>query len=168
MVPLGQRFYPSECAFPLRKCFFLLGWEGRRNKHGIIDELLPHLICDTPTGHVANLLVRFALANEKVVPAGWAPRTLVQCGVAYPEIWDILHGMYESQVMLILPLCPLSFLHSASCFPPFFGCCSRPYEMADTLTSSRPCYVFTTHSFYPLYIPADHHVLFQNATDTPI
>jgi len=66
VVPLGQRFYPSECAFPLR--------------------------------HVANLLVRFALASDKIVPAGWAPRTLIQCGVAYAEIWDILHGMYESQI----------------------------------------------------------------------
>ena len=24
VIPLGQRFYPSECAFPLRKCFHLL------------------------------------------------------------------------------------------------------------------------------------------------
>lgn len=21
VIPLGQRFYPSECAFPLRECF---------------------------------------------------------------------------------------------------------------------------------------------------
>jgi len=66
------------------------------------------------TGHVANLLVRFALASDKVVPAGWAPRALTQCGVAYPEIWDILHGMYESQVKFILFIYP--FLSSRFVF----------------------------------------------------
>lgn len=67
-------------------------------------------------GHVANLLVRFALGSDKVVPAGWAPRTLVQCGVAYPEIWDILHGMYESQVIFGFSSLPfiLSFRYYSS------------------------------------------------------
>ncbi|KAJ7103618.1 nucleoporin [Mycena belliarum] len=66
VVPLGQRFYPSESAFPLR--------------------------------HVATLLVRFSLANKGALPFGWAPRTLVQCGVPFPEVWDVLHEMYESHV----------------------------------------------------------------------
>ena len=38
VVPLGQRFYPSECAFPLRKCFLLLLLEGWRKKREVIDE----------------------------------------------------------------------------------------------------------------------------------
>ncbi|KAF7970509.1 hypothetical protein HWV62_23741 [Athelia sp. TMB] len=66
IVPLGQRFYPSEYAFPLR--------------------------------HVATLIVRFALTHKGVLAPGWAPRILVQCGVPYGEIWDVLHGMYESQI----------------------------------------------------------------------
>ncbi|KAF8213123.1 nucleoporin [Mycena galopus ATCC 62051] len=66
VVPLGQRFYPSESAFPLR--------------------------------HVATLLVRFSLANMGKLPFGWAPRILVQCGVPFPEVWDVLHEMYESHV----------------------------------------------------------------------
>ncbi|KAJ7092652.1 nucleoporin [Mycena epipterygia] len=66
VVPLGQRFYPSESAFPLR--------------------------------HIATLLVRFSLANKGVLPFGWAPRILVQCGVPFPEVWDVLHEMYESHV----------------------------------------------------------------------
>lgn len=66
------------------------------------------------TGHVANLLVRFALANGKTVPSGWAPRTLIQCGVAYPEIWDILHGMYESQVSFHSSTTLLLFFHFVS------------------------------------------------------
>ncbi|KAI0670007.1 nucleoporin [Trametes maxima] len=66
VIPLGQRYYPSESAFPLQ--------------------------------HVASLLVRFALAHKGDLPFGWAPRILVQCGVSYPEVWDILHEMYESQV----------------------------------------------------------------------
>ena len=49
-------------------------------------------------GHIASLLVRYSLANKGKVPFGWAPRILVQCGVPYPEIWDILYEMYESQV----------------------------------------------------------------------
>ncbi|THH34060.1 hypothetical protein EUX98_g164 [Antrodiella citrinella] len=64
--PLGQRFYPSVSAFPLR--------------------------------HIASLLMRFMLAHKDVVPNGWAPRILVQCGVPYADIWDILHEMYESQI----------------------------------------------------------------------
>ncbi|KDQ63476.1 hypothetical protein JAAARDRAFT_695291 [Jaapia argillacea MUCL 33604] len=66
VVPLGQRFHPSESAFPLR--------------------------------HISSLLVRFGLANKGTVAHGWAPRVLVQCGVAYSEIWDIFHEMYESQI----------------------------------------------------------------------
>ncbi|KAF9462165.1 nucleoporin [Collybia nuda] len=66
VVPLGQRFYPSESAFPLR--------------------------------FIATLLIRFTLANKTAVPHGWAPRILVQCGVPFTDIWDVLHEMYESQV----------------------------------------------------------------------
>ncbi|KAJ7634229.1 nucleoporin [Mycena polygramma] len=66
VVPLGQRFYPSESAFPLR--------------------------------HIATLLVRFSLAHKGALPFGWAPRILVQCGVPFPEVWDVLHEMYESHV----------------------------------------------------------------------
>ncbi|PIL32067.1 transporter [Ganoderma sinense ZZ0214-1] len=66
VIPLGQRFHPSDSAFPLQ--------------------------------HVASLLVRFALAHKGELPYGWAPRILTQCGVPYPEVWDILHDMYESQV----------------------------------------------------------------------
>lgn len=66
-------------------------------------------------GHIANLLVRFALANGKAVPSGWAPRTLIQCGVVYPEIWDILHGMYESQVSSTLPHLSPSLCFVSSC-----------------------------------------------------
>ncbi|KAI0757109.1 nucleoporin [Daedaleopsis nitida] len=51
-----------------------------------------------PLQHVASLLVRFALAHKGEVSHGWAPRILTQCGVPYPEVWDILHEMYESQV----------------------------------------------------------------------
>jgi nuclear pore complex protein Nup155 len=49
-------------------------------------------------GHIATLLVRFALNHKGVIPYGWAPRILVQCGVPYVEIWDVFHEMYESQV----------------------------------------------------------------------
>ncbi|KAF8971407.1 nucleoporin [Flammula alnicola] len=66
VVPLGQRFYPSESAFPLR--------------------------------FITTLLVRFMLANKNILPAGWAARILVQCGVRFAEIWDLFHEMYESQV----------------------------------------------------------------------
>ena len=84
VIPLGQRYYPSESAFPLRKsehtpqcCYFVLTRQSE---------------------HIASLLVRFALAHKGEIPYGWAPRILVQCGVPYPEVWDILHEMYESQV----------------------------------------------------------------------
>ncbi|KAJ7125656.1 nucleoporin [Mycena crocata] len=66
VVPLGQRFYPSESAFPLR--------------------------------HIATLLVRFSLSHKGPLPFGWAPRILVQCGVPFSEVWDVLHEMYESHV----------------------------------------------------------------------
>ena len=42
--------------------------------------------------------MRFALTHKGVLAPGWAPRILVQCGVPYGEIWDVLHGMYESQI----------------------------------------------------------------------
>ncbi|TFK57029.1 nucleoporin [Heliocybe sulcata] len=51
-----------------------------------------------PLRYIASLLVRFGLANKGVLPYGWAPRVLAQCGVAFGEIWDIFHEMYESQV----------------------------------------------------------------------
>ncbi|KAL0951292.1 hypothetical protein HGRIS_008003 [Hohenbuehelia grisea] len=66
IVPLGQRFLPSESAFPIR--------------------------------HVAMLLVRFSLQHKGVLPHGWSARVLVQCGIPYHEVWDVLHEMYESQV----------------------------------------------------------------------
>ncbi|KDR84906.1 hypothetical protein GALMADRAFT_233368 [Galerina marginata CBS 339.88] len=66
VIPLGQRFYPSESAFPLR--------------------------------YIATLLIRFMLANKGTLPAGWAARILIQCGVRFAEIWDLFHEMYESQV----------------------------------------------------------------------
>ena len=49
-------------------------------------------------GHIASLLVRFALANKGAIPHGWGPRVLVQCGVPHPEVWDLFNEMYESQV----------------------------------------------------------------------
>ncbi|TFY73690.1 hypothetical protein EWM64_g10322, partial [Hericium alpestre] len=66
VVPLGQRFYPSDSAFPFR--------------------------------HIAMLLVRFHLAHVDDIPPGWVPRILVQCGIPYAEVWDVLHQMYDSQV----------------------------------------------------------------------
>ena len=48
------------------------------------------------------MLVRYSLANKGDLPFGWAPRILVQCGVPYPEIWDIPYEMYESQVRILL------------------------------------------------------------------
>ena len=84
VIPLGQRFYPSESAFPLRKL------SPGRPMHA---PLTFHIV-----EHIASLLVRFALAHKGELPYGWAPRILTQCGVPYPEVWDILHEMYESQV----------------------------------------------------------------------
>lgn len=88
-VPLGQRFYPSESAFPLRSCkFFILSccvWPG-------------------DLGFIASILVHFRLRYKQVLPTGWASRILIQCGVRYAEIWDILHEMYESQVKNFLIL----------------------------------------------------------------
>ncbi|KAI0695140.1 nucleoporin [Cytidiella melzeri] len=66
IIPLGQRFHPSDSAFPVR--------------------------------HIASLLVRFGLTNKGLLPYGWAPRILVQCGVSYAEVWDVFHEMYESQI----------------------------------------------------------------------
>ena len=50
------------------------------------------------TGELARLLVEFQLANADVAPPGWAVRVLARCGIAYMEIWDVFHQMYESQV----------------------------------------------------------------------
>ncbi|KAF8078700.1 nucleoporin [Lyophyllum atratum] len=51
-----------------------------------------------PLRFIATLLVRFTLANRNIVPHGWAPRILIQCGVPFPDVWDVFHEMYESQV----------------------------------------------------------------------
>jgi hypothetical protein len=40
VVPLGQRFYPSKCAFPLREYSLLPWWEGWRNKREVIGDFL--------------------------------------------------------------------------------------------------------------------------------
>jgi hypothetical protein len=75
-------------------------------------------------GELARLLVEFQLANADVAPPGWAVRVLARCGIAYMEIWDVFHQMYESQVcmsrarnhknrLLKKTLSPLArFLHS--------------------------------------------------------
>lgn len=60
-------------------------------------------MCSTLTwrshvGVIALLLVRFNLRKQGMLPYGWAPRILIQCGVPYQEVWDIFHEMYESQV----------------------------------------------------------------------
>ncbi|KAI0313508.1 nucleoporin [Amylostereum chailletii] len=83
IVPLGQRFYPSESAFPFR--------------------------------HIARLLVNLQLANANLAPPGWAGRILVQCGVPYGEIWDVLHQMYESQVPPFNAQAAVQTLSSAIC-----------------------------------------------------
>jgi hypothetical protein len=49
-------------------------------------------------GYIASLIVRFLLANKAGLPAGWAARLLIQCGVQFAEIWDVFNEMYESQV----------------------------------------------------------------------
>ncbi|KAK0464897.1 nucleoporin [Desarmillaria tabescens] len=51
-----------------------------------------------PLRLMADLLVRFSLERKGVLPYGWAPRVLVQCGVPFVEIWEILNGMYESHI----------------------------------------------------------------------
>lgn len=48
------------------------------------------------------LLISFSLRNRAQLPKGWAPRVLVQCGVPYAEIWDVLHDMYESHVRSLI------------------------------------------------------------------
>jgi nuclear pore complex protein Nup155 len=88
VVPLGQRFCPSESAFPLRKGVQCSELASQTNLFFSLVFL----------GHIATLLVRFVLANKGILPYGWAPRVLVQCGVPYTEIWDVFHEMYESQV----------------------------------------------------------------------
>lgn len=85
VIPLGQRFYPSESSFPLRSCPICF---SRR---------IPNLSL-TP-GFIATLLVRFTLANKNTLTPGWAARILIQCGVRFAEIWDVFHEMYESQVI---------------------------------------------------------------------
>lgn len=92
-VPLGQRFYPSDSAFPIREFSASIPFAVRL-KLSVFH-----------SGHVASLLVRFALANKDVVPYGWASRILVQCGVPYGEIWDLLHEMYESQACHSVDIC---------------------------------------------------------------
>ncbi|KAG2150078.1 nucleoporin [Suillus cothurnatus] len=51
-----------------------------------------------PLKYIASLLVKFALKNRTQLPNGWTPRVLVQCGVPYADVWDVLHEMYESQI----------------------------------------------------------------------
>ena len=125
------------------------------------------------TGHVANLLVRFALASDKVIPAGWAPRTLIQCGVAYPEIWDILHGMYESQVPFTLLVYRTSFSFISFLFSIILRVpLPSIREIVDTLTTSRLSYVFTTSTPFalsPVYSPISPSLRFiPNTTDPPV
>lgn len=55
------------------------------------------------TGYISGLIVRFTLSHKDQLSHGWAPRILVQCGVPFKEVWDVLHEMYESQVHS--PLC---------------------------------------------------------------
>lgn len=81
VIPLGQRFYPSESAFPLSGCPLSHPW----------SEL-------TLSDVIADMLVRFELDRKEVLPSGWAPRVLIQSGVAFNDIWDVIHQMYESQV----------------------------------------------------------------------
>jgi nuclear pore complex protein Nup155 len=88
VIPLGQRFYPSESSFPLRS--FLDLFSGRP------------LNLSYPPGFVATLLVRFTLANKDTLTPGWAARVLIQCGVRFAEIWDVFHEMYESQVINLI------------------------------------------------------------------
>ncbi|KAI0068445.1 nucleoporin [Artomyces pyxidatus] len=83
VVPLGQRFYPSDSAFPFR--------------------------------FVARLLVFYQLGHTDVVPPGWVPRILIQCGVPYADIWDVLHQMYESQVPPFNKQSAVQTLSSAIC-----------------------------------------------------
>ena len=84
VVPLGQRFYPSESAFPLRWCF-------PRFLHFLEDDLfLPE--------YIATLLVGFMLRHKEDLETGWGARILIDCGVRYAEIWDLFHEMYESEV----------------------------------------------------------------------
>lgn len=42
--------------------------------------------------------MHFSLERKNVLPFGWTPRILVQCGVPFNEIWDVFHDMYESHV----------------------------------------------------------------------
>ena len=65
-------------------------------RQNVVFRLIDHAV-----GHIASVLVRYSLANKGDLPFGWAPRILVQCGVPYPEIWDILYEMYESQVRIL-------------------------------------------------------------------
>ncbi|KAG2159777.1 nucleoporin [Suillus bovinus] len=51
-----------------------------------------------PLKYIASLLVKFSLKNRTHLPNGWTPRVLVQCGVPYADVWDVLHEMYESQI----------------------------------------------------------------------
>lgn len=106
IVPLGHRFYPSECAFPLR--------EGA---HFFIP--LPVMLMLISKGFIAMLIVRFLLANKDVVPVGWAARLLIQCGVQFAEVWDVFNEMYESQVKQYMLFHAPSESHFFYQVPPF-------------------------------------------------
>src|SRR5258708_5977284 len=67
VIPLGQRFYPSQCAFPLRETLGRTAPLNYTNVHW--------------SGYIASLIVRFLLANKTALPMGWAARLLIQCGV---------------------------------------------------------------------------------------
>lgn len=64
-----------------------------------------------PFRHLAHLLVEFQLTNADAAPPGWAVRVLARCGIAYMEIWDVFHQMYESQVP---PFCQQSSIQTLS------------------------------------------------------
>ncbi|KAI6047699.1 nucleoporin [Pisolithus marmoratus] len=51
-----------------------------------------------PLRHIASSLMRFSLKHLARLPKGWTPRVLVQCGVPYSEVWEVLREMYESHI----------------------------------------------------------------------
>ncbi|EGO04780.1 hypothetical protein SERLA73DRAFT_164639 [Serpula lacrymans var. lacrymans S7.3] len=87
IVPLGQRFHPSQSAFPLSELL----------KQVTVALSNSMLLCEH-LGHISKLIVQFFLVRRGDLPTGWAARVLVQCGVPYSEIWDVLHEMYESHI----------------------------------------------------------------------
>jgi len=64
-------------------------------------------------GHITTLLMQFLLENKQILPAGWAARVLVQCGVRFSEIWDLFNEMYESHVRTAHHVCQSCFPHPA-------------------------------------------------------